>query len=334
MNNNLVSIIIPVYNVEEYLKEALDSAINQTYKNIEIICVNDGSTDNSLQILEGYAQKDDRIKIITQKNKGLSGARNTGLFHAKGEYIYFLDSDDFYELELVEKTVQLFTDDIDIVAFNIKKIFEIEERHDCRNYAEYYNGEYCINPVIFEIIYEESCRNAFKNNLIKKYNIKFAEALIYEDTSFILNYLSVSNKIYILQDKLYNYRIRQNSIMQNRNNEKHIGHRLKNLAYYENFLNINNLKHTDNLDEFVYKIVARFYMDIEKCGSKIHNRFLVCEEAHNLIKNYDINHNSKYLKKHEIFTLEFLKSRYWIFFAIYYKINFIIHKFLRYKHSH
>ena len=86
-----VSVIIPVYNVEKYLTKCLDSVVNQTYTNLEIICVNDGSPDNSAKILEAFAKKDSRIKIINQENKGLSGARNTGIESATGDYIVFLD---------------------------------------------------------------------------------------------------------------------------------------------------------------------------------------------------------------------------------------------------
>uniref|UniRef100_UPI003864C4B3 glycosyltransferase family 2 protein n=1 Tax=Methanobrevibacter sp. TaxID=66852 RepID=UPI003864C4B3 len=98
-----VSVIIPVYNVEKYLKECLDSVCNQTLANIEIICVNDGSTDNSLAILNEYAQKDGRIKIISQENQGLGAARNRGLEDASADYVYFLDSDDYIELTTLEK---------------------------------------------------------------------------------------------------------------------------------------------------------------------------------------------------------------------------------------
>ena len=97
-----VSVIISVYNVEKYLARCLDSVINQTLKDIEIICVNDGSTDNSAQILEEYAQKDERIKVITQVNSGLSEARNTGMSASTGEFIAFLDSDDFVDLDFYE----------------------------------------------------------------------------------------------------------------------------------------------------------------------------------------------------------------------------------------
>lgn len=105
MNTPLVSIVIPVYNVELYLRECLDSVISQTYHNLEIICVNDGSPDNSLSILEEYAAKDSRIRIISQENAGISVARNTGMDVATGEYIYFLDSDDYIALEMVERCV-------------------------------------------------------------------------------------------------------------------------------------------------------------------------------------------------------------------------------------
>lgn len=98
-----VSVIVPVYNTSKFLPDCLDSLINQTFKDIEIICVNDGSTDNSLEILNNYAQKDSRIKIISQKNKGLSGARNTGIENINGEYTLFVDSDDWIDLNFIEK---------------------------------------------------------------------------------------------------------------------------------------------------------------------------------------------------------------------------------------
>ncbi len=103
---NLVSVVLPVYNVEKYLPECLNSVIGQTYKNIEIICVNDGSPDGSEKIISDYMKKDSRIILINQKNQGLSGARNTGLENAKGEYIIFLDSDDWIDLETVEVALE------------------------------------------------------------------------------------------------------------------------------------------------------------------------------------------------------------------------------------
>ena len=101
--NELVSIVVPIYNVEKYLSKCIDSLISQTYKNLEIILVNDGSTDQSGEIAQQYAKQDSRIRYIVQKNKGLGGARNTGLEYAKGNYILFIDSDDYIRNNMVEK---------------------------------------------------------------------------------------------------------------------------------------------------------------------------------------------------------------------------------------
>lgn len=105
-NSPLVSIIIPVYNVEKYLAQCLDSIINQTYQDIEIICINDGSTDNSKAIIEKYALQDERVKLINQTNQGVSIARNTGIRNASGKYLMFVDGDDWIELETCEKAVE------------------------------------------------------------------------------------------------------------------------------------------------------------------------------------------------------------------------------------
>jgi glycosyltransferase involved in cell wall biosynthesis len=117
-----VSVIMPVYNVENYLRQCLDSVINQTLRDIEIICIDDQSTDGSLGILKDYAAIDPRIRIITQKNAGAGAARNTGLKVAKGEYLSFLDSDDFFELDMLEKAYHACsTNNLDFVVFRSDK---------------------------------------------------------------------------------------------------------------------------------------------------------------------------------------------------------------------
>lgn len=102
-----ISIIIPVYNVAKYLPECLESILNQTFQDFEVICVNDGSKDNSLEILEEYGKKDNRIKIITKENGGAGSARNKGLEFAEGKYIQFLDGDDYFEPQMLEKLYNL-----------------------------------------------------------------------------------------------------------------------------------------------------------------------------------------------------------------------------------
>ena len=105
MGDELISILVPVYNVSSYLRDCLDSILRQTYPSIEIICINDGSTDNSLEILNEYKDKDSRITVISQTNSGLSAARNTGLEVAKGEWVTFVDSDDCIHNKFIERTV-------------------------------------------------------------------------------------------------------------------------------------------------------------------------------------------------------------------------------------
>ena len=103
----MISIIVPVYNSEKYIDKCLDSILNQTYKDLEIVLVNDGSNDQSLKILEKYALRDTRIKVVNQENKGVAAARNTGLDNATGEYILYVDSDDWIENNMVERMVEL-----------------------------------------------------------------------------------------------------------------------------------------------------------------------------------------------------------------------------------
>ena len=108
MKDIKVSVVMPVYNVQEYLSQCLDSIINQTYKNIEVICINDGSTDNSIYVLKEYAKLDDRIKIFSQENQGQGISRNKGIKYAKGEYILFVDPDDWIEITAIEKIIMAF----------------------------------------------------------------------------------------------------------------------------------------------------------------------------------------------------------------------------------
>ena len=124
-----ISVIVPIYNVEKYLEKCLGSIINQTYKNLEIICVNDGSTDNSLEILKKYSNQDSRIIIIDKKNGGLSSARNEGLKIATGEFIGFVDSDDYIESNTYEECILKFKEDItiDMVCFSFKFVYENSE---------------------------------------------------------------------------------------------------------------------------------------------------------------------------------------------------------------
>ena len=132
-----LSIIVPIYNSEKYLKECLDSLVNQTFKDIEIICVNDGSTDGSLNIIKHFAQNDSRIKIINQENKGQSAARNAGLKIARSEWVTFIDSDDYIDLNTYERALAV--SNIDIICFG--------DRNESKK-SRFYNKNYTIDTNI------------------------------------------------------------------------------------------------------------------------------------------------------------------------------------------
>ena len=179
-----VSIIIPIYNVEKYLRECLESVINQTLKDVEIICVDDGSPDNCPQICDEYASKDNRIKVIHKENGGYGSAMNVGLDNATGEYIGIVEPDDYIESNMYEdlyKIAQKF--DSDIVKSAYWEIFEDEENNKIRAYS-YWAHEIKMPEKSFKI---QDCPNFFyhhpsiwsciyKRNFINAHNIKFVEA--------------------------------------------------------------------------------------------------------------------------------------------------------------
>lgn len=216
---NKVSIILPVYNVEKYLKECLDSIISQTYKNIEILIINDGSTDRSLEIINEYKEKDERIRVFSQTNSGLSAARNVGLKNASGEFIFFVDSDDklsTYTIEHLFNNIVKHQADVAICSFqyfsdcSIKK-FEIDEKWPL--VYEKASGKYSI---INSVVEKEFCcvawNKMYRLSIIKNNNMLFSENLTHEDIPWLWQYFSACSNYFYLNERLYYYRLRSDSI--------------------------------------------------------------------------------------------------------------------------
>ena len=221
-----VSVIIPVYNVEEYLVECLESVINQTEKDIEIICVEDCSTDSSLEILQEYAKKDKRIVVLQNEvNSGLSVTRNNGLAIAKGEYILFVDSDDFIAPNLLEKTLKN-SGDVDMVYFDYKACSSNSSMFGDHNYilptGRFKALDYNLKLASYNMINFSACSKLYKTSFLKNNHIKFDAGILYEDVLFGFRCMINANNIYSLSDKLYFYRIRSNSIMTSKIKEKNI----------------------------------------------------------------------------------------------------------------
>jgi len=223
MNTPKVSVIIPVYNTEEYVGETLNSIINQTLKDIEIIVINDGSTDNSLQIINEYAQTDNRIIVFSQENQGQSIARNKGFEYASGIYIYYMDSDDILELNALELCYLRSEDNnVDFVFFNANTIYESTQSDFQMNYHHFnisdktYDGITLINYLLdtnqfFVPPYLNFIRKIYLDNL----NLKFYPYIIHEDQLYTTLLYINAKKILYINEYLLKRRIRNASTMTN-----------------------------------------------------------------------------------------------------------------------
>lgn len=252
---NLISVIVPVYNVEKYLDKCINSLINQSYKKLEIILIDDGSTDNCGKICDEYALKDNRIKVIHKENEGLSAARNLGIAISKGDYIIFIDSDDWVDKEILLKLLKL------IKKYN-------SDIAVCDYLLAYDENEYIEKGEIYEKIFSNidafkdlysrtggviksiSCCKLYKRELFK--DIVFPVRKIHEDEFVTYKLLYKANIISYTNEKLYYYRQRENSIMNSKADER----RLDAIQAFEERLIFikNNIK-----DEELYNLTAKAY---------------------------------------------------------------------------
>lgn len=204
--NPFISVIVPVYNTSPYLSECLQSIVTQSFKNIEIICVNDGSTDDSLNILRAFAARDGRIKIISQPNRGLSAARNAGLREAKGRYVMFVDSDDSLFSGALNTAFKAAANNrSDIVIFGYEPRWVPQELS--QRYAVPENKNFCwqdIKPHIFG--YFSVWSKIYKTSFLRRHKLLFPEGLIFEDVCFHSCSVLLAKKISLINNRLYKYR--------------------------------------------------------------------------------------------------------------------------------
>ncbi|MBP5490050.1 MAG: glycosyltransferase family 2 protein [Lachnospiraceae bacterium] len=217
-NNSLISVIIPVYNVKPYLEEALDSVLNQTYRNLEIIIVDDGSNDGSEKMCDDYGNRDSRVRVIHQRNKGLSGARNTGLEIMTGEAVAFMDSDDAYFPDYIREMVQaMVRTNADIVICKSKtyhtdgKMLVSTQRHEPLYLKPgVYTREEALTALIGGEIRHGVWNKLYNRELWK--TVRFPEGRVYEDVSTTYRILDKCNSVCHLDLALYKYRRRSGSI--------------------------------------------------------------------------------------------------------------------------
>ena len=216
-----VSVIIPIYNVAKYLGQCLDSVLAQTFQDFEVICVNDGSTDKSLEILQQYAKKDERIKIIDQENKGLSEARNMALDMAQGEFIAFADSDDYYAPNFLELLLNTQKDTgADIVGCNFQKIYKSTDtlKPVSQVHPKLYKDALQVLLHKDNFIHFNVWNKLYKRNVIG--DMRFVPHIYYEDWVFNCCVFERANGFAWIKKKLYAYRISNSSIMRSNFNEK------------------------------------------------------------------------------------------------------------------
>ena len=258
---SLVSIIVPVYNVEKYLKECLDSLIVQTYSKIEIICVEDYSTDSSLSLLNEYSNKYQQIKIVRHdRNQGLSQARNTGMKYAQGEYIAFVDSDDYVSHNYIEKLVAgLEKNESDLTISLIKDFIDEQKDVVSANYTD------LVPNALAKIKAHEGVENYFhdlpvmawaklyRRSFLEKNKLRFIRGLLHEDEPWSLIIWNLTKKISFAPDAVYFYRKRANSITARRNNVD--------LNYAKKYLTLLKVLHRINIRLYRHNISSKSFFD-------------------------------------------------------------------------
>lgn len=213
--NDLISVIVPVYKVEDYLEKCITSIINQTYKNLEIILVDDGSPDKCGEICDKFAKKDKRIIVLHKKNGGLSDARNKGLEKATGKYVSFIDSDDFISSDYFEYLYKILNEndaDMSVILPYKFSTYESIKTDEKKEKIEIYNSK----EALITMLYQKKFDNAAWGKLYKKEiieNIEFPVGKLYEDIGTTYKYILNSNKIVYSDRKIYYYLQRPDSIM-------------------------------------------------------------------------------------------------------------------------
>lgn len=280
----MITVIVPIYNREKYLEKCVNSILAQTYKDLEILLIDDGSHDKSLEICNSFEKIDERIKVISKKNTGVSDTRNYGINIAKGDYLAFVDSDDYIDKEMYEELLKSMINDVSDISFcKYKRISEegnLIENVEEKNLIKLFN-----NPKDIEYFFDYDERNImgsiwrsiFKKNIINENNISFDKNIfIEEDLIFVLTYLKYCNKISIINKHYYNYLNNSSSITNSRYKPN----------YFNNckllFKQKCNIINESKLDSFTQKKVInklKFYLAIILVNNELN-----CNDFINSIK--------------------------------------------------
>lgn len=318
--SSTVSIIVPVYNSEKYIHRCIDSIINQSYKDIEIIVIDDGSIDGSVDIINNYAKQDHRINLYTQQNSGPSLARNYGLSIASGKYITFCDSDDYLEYNYIQQLIQSIEQlDVDIVSSGYIDI----SKYGTIKLNDFYNGKPILSKQefvdsIFKGVGGTLWGKIFKKEIISKYNLKLNPNIyMCEDMIFVLQYSMLCKSFGAIEQNLYNYY---------RLNDESISKKM-NISYYKNLIEVLEeietiLKVNDFDVNYIDKILSN------RIKNMLINLLIIQnDKEHNYSKEKKIENikyliNSKYSQKYvDKFDINSIKERIMINLIVNKKYN-------------
>lgn len=281
-----VSVIIPIYKVENYLEECLNSVVNQTLDDIEIICVDDGSPDRSGDIAVEYAKKHHNIKVIRKENGGLSSARNAGLDVARGKYIYFIDSDDYIMKDALESLYnRAEKEELDIIYFNTRPFFENDDvKSKNRNYIDYYKrkGDYSgvhTGQSMFALMRKENeffgsaCLQFIKRSLLEENDLRFYHGIIHEDNLFSFKCVMLAQRVGYINKAYYLRRVHDDSIMTVKKSMKNVE------GYLVSYAEMISFMHNRQVEEKSAPFISEYlYNSIYKNGYNIFQTLNVSAE--------------------------------------------------------
>lgn len=320
---DLISIIVPIYNVEVYLDECINSLLQQTYKNIEIILINDGSTDRSLEICYKYKALDNRIRVINKSNEGLGLTRNRGLDNITGKYVTFIDSDDYADNDLIKNLYKgIIENNADTCIAGFKRVNDAGEVLYLEAYENMvYTNEECINDLLVRMLgsspeKSDSIRMSvwnvlFSVDIIKKNGLKFVSEreIISEDIIFDIDYYQHVKKVALIDTAAYNYRVNESSLTNKYREDRFYKSKI---LYNELYKRVNKI-YRDL--ESTYRIQRLYFVYIKTCihqenikisglsyKQAISNIKKICydNQIQEIIKTYPIN---KLKLKQKIFLL-------------------------------
>lgn len=286
--NPRVSVVVPVYNVEGYLKKCLDSIRNQTYKNIEVLCVDNRSTDNSAAIIEEFCNIDPRFKHLKQSTQGLAPTRNKGLDCASGYFVYFVDSDDYIAPNTIELLITKMQSGVDFVVHGVRNLPETDQdqaiAETCQRWFDSFRkpeGKYRLSSNFRKDVPSVAVNKLYRLQTISKHTLRFVN-LVNEDEHFLWAYLIHSKWFYHLNDELYFYRRRSNSIMGKRDSTEGV---LDIIKVYDEIFSL--VQKEGGMPKYRKALCHNFKSEMKSLFKRIDSRYK--NDAFSLVRSFVFN---------------------------------------------